>query len=95
MSAKRPLRRRAVGIVERGPKDKTIAVVSVRRVRHPKYGKYLRRTTRYHVHDEKHEARPGDRVEIMETRPLSKTKHWRLVRVLSRRAGAAQDETAS
>jgi len=88
-------RRTIVGIVERGPKDKTLAVVSVQRVRHPKYGKYLRRTSRYHVHDEKHEARPGDTVEIMETRPISKTKHWRLVRVLRRGAGVAQGEAAS
>ncbi len=86
MTDKRQPRRTATGVVHRGPKDKTISVKSVRLVRHPKYQRYVRRTTVYKVHDEKEEARPGDVVAIMETRPLSKTKHWRLARILTRRS---------
>ena len=86
MSEKRRQRRTTTGVVKREPKDKTIAVETIRLVQHPKYRRYVRRKTVYEVHDEKHEAMPGDVVEIMETRPLSKTKHWRLVRVVSRRS---------
>lgn len=85
MSEERRRRRTATGVVDRGPKDKTIVVQSVALVEHPKYHRYIRRVTLYRAHDEKGEARPGDVVEIMETRPISKTKHWRLVRVVSRR----------
>ena len=94
MSEHRRQRKRATGTVERGPKDKTIAVKSVRLARHPRYRKYVRRVTTYMAHDEKHEARPGDVVEIVETRPLSKTKHWRLVRVI-RRPGGKESEGQS
>jgi len=66
--------------------EKTITVELRRLVRHEKYGKYVYRTTRCHVHDEKNEAREGDTVEIMETRPLSKQKRWRLVRIVQRAA---------
>ena len=86
MSEKRKQRRTATGIVDRGSAPKTIVVKSVRLVRHPKYHRYVRRATLYRVHDEKAEARPGDTVEIMECRPVSKTKHWRLVRVITRHA---------
>ena len=86
MSEKRHQRRTATGVVHSGPKDKTISVKSVRLVRHLKYHRYVRRISTYKVHDEKEEARPGDVVEIMETRPISKTKHWRLVRVVTRHA---------
>ena len=86
MSEERRRRPTATGIVDRGPKFKTIVVRSVRLVEHPKYHRYVRRATLYRVHDEKAEARPGDTVQIMECRPISKTKHWRLARVISRRA---------
>ena len=64
---------------------KTIVVKTERLVKHERYGKYVRRYTTYHAHDENGEAREGDLVEIMATRPLSKTKRWRLARVLTRR----------
>ncbi len=70
------------GFVESAKCDKTINVVMERRVKHPKYGKYIRRRTKLHAHDEQNLAKPGDQVEIMECRPMSKTKHWRLVRVV-------------
>lgn len=66
---------------------KTIVVESERLERHRTYGKYVRRTTRYYVHDEGNEAREGDRVEIVATRPLSKLKRWRLTRVVERGLG--------
>ena len=62
--------------------NKTRRVEIPRLVKHQRYGKYIRRRTICHVHDETNESRMGDTVEIMETRPLSKTKHWRLVRVV-------------
>jgi small subunit ribosomal protein S17 len=86
MSEERRRRRIATGVVDRGPKNKTIVVRSVTLVRHQKYGRYVRHTTLYRVHDETEQARPGDMVEIMESRPISKTKHWRLVRVVGKRA---------
>jgi len=64
--------------------DKTIVVAVSRLVRHPLYPKVIRKTSKFKVHDELNEARIGDVVEIMETRPLSKTKHWRLVRIIKR-----------
>jgi len=94
MSNRQRQRRTAQGVVESGPKDKTISVKSVRLVRHPKYHRYVRRHTVYKVHDENGQANPGDVVEIMETRPLSKTKHWRLVRVISRRVEKGSEEQA-
>jgi small subunit ribosomal protein S17 len=71
-----------VGIVTSAARDKTIRVTITYLVRHSKYGKYLRRRTRLHVHDEKNECVAGDKVLVMETRPLSKTKNWRLVKIL-------------
>ncbi|HIE51762.1 MAG TPA: 30S ribosomal protein S17 [Armatimonadetes bacterium] len=65
--------------------DKTIVVAVERLVRHPLYQRTIRRTKKYHVHDEHNEARVGDRVRIMETRPLSKRKRWRLLEILERR----------
>ena len=94
MSEKRRQRRTATGVVEKGPKDKTISVKSVRLVKHPQYRKYVRRTSTYKVHDEKEQARPGDVVEIMEARPISKTKSWRLVRIISRRVVKGSEEEA-
>ncbi len=64
--------------------DKTATVVVERLVRHPVYGKYIRRSTKYHVHDENNDCRIGDVVAIEECRPIAKTKAWRLVRVVDR-----------
>ena len=72
------------GVVASDKMDKTITVDVERRFKHPKYGKFVKRTKRYAAHDAKGEARQGDRVEIAETRPLSKTKRWRLLRVIVR-----------
>ena len=63
--------------------DKTIVVKTERRVKHPRYGKYIRRYTTYYAHDELNEAKVGDKVELAFTRPLSKTKRWRLLRVVT------------
>lgn len=70
------------GFVESAKCDKTINVVMEYRVKHPMYGKYIRRRTKLHAHDEQNLAKPGDQVQIMECRPISKTKRWRLVRVV-------------
>jgi len=80
-------RKTVVGVVTSDKMQKTITVESERRVMHPRYRKYIRATTRYKVHDERREARVGDTVRIMETRPLSKTKCWRLVEVVGRARG--------
>lgn len=74
----------AVGVVHAAKMKKTVVVDIERFVRHPKLGKYMKRYTRCYVHDEKGEAREGDKVEIMETRPLSRLKRWRLLRVVER-----------
>jgi small subunit ribosomal protein S17 len=72
------------GVVASDKAHKTIKVVVDYQMRHPKYGKYLKRRTVLHAHDEKNEAREGDTVEIAECRPLSKTKHHRLLRIVQR-----------
>ena len=64
--------------------DKTITVAVERRVKHPIYGKFVKKTTRFHAHDEKNECTIGDVVRIMETRPLSKLKRWRLVEIVEK-----------
>jgi len=76
--------RTVVGIVASDKAHKTIKVVVNYQMRHDKYGKYLKRRTVLHAHDEKNEANEGDKVELAECRPLSKTKHHRLVRVVER-----------
>ena len=78
------------GVVVSDKREKTITVEVKRLVKHARYGKYIYRSTRFHAHDEKNEARMGDTVEIRETRPLSKQKRWRLVRVVSRSAIVAK-----
>ncbi len=83
-------RRVAIGIVTSDKMNKTRRVEIPRLVKHARYGKYIRRRTVCHVHDEKSESHQGDTVEIMETRPLSKTKHWRLVRVVAKAQEVAQ-----
>jgi small subunit ribosomal protein S17 len=76
--------RKLVGIVTRDKNDKTRRVEVARRVRHPKYGKFIKRRTVCFTHDEKNDSHLGDTVEIVESRPLSKTKRWSLVRVVTR-----------
>ena len=88
----RKARRTLVGVVIRDKMDKTRRVEIQRLVKHARYGKYIKRRTVCYVHDERNETRAGDTVEIMETRPLSKTKHWRLVRVVKRAPGGAAQE---
>ncbi|MEO1129553.1 MAG: 30S ribosomal protein S17 [Planctomycetota bacterium] len=75
-----------IGIVESDKRDKTRKVVVQFVSKHPKYGKYLRKRTTLHVHDEQNESRLGDRVEVAPCRPISKTKAWRLVRVVEQGA---------
>lgn len=85
---KRKWRRVRVGVVESDVRDKTIKVRIDRLNRHPKYGKYLKRRITLHAHDEKDEAKVGDVVEIMECRPISRTKSWRLIRIVRKASGA-------
>jgi len=87
-------RRIAVGVVTSDKMDKTRRVEIPRLVKHARYGKYIRRRTVCHVHDEANESKLGDTVEIMETRPLSKTKHWRLMRIVTR-AGVTPEVAAT
>jgi len=82
-------RRTEVGLVTSDKMDKTRRVELPRLVKHARYGKYIRRRTVCHVHDAANESHAGDLVEIMESRPLSKTKHWRLVRVVTKAPQAA------
>ena len=80
----RSLLRTIEGVVASDKGDKTIKVVVNYQTKHPKYGKFLKRRTVLHAHDEKNEAREGDLVEIAESRPLSKTKHHRLIRIVQK-----------
>ncbi len=80
----RNLRKTKTGVVSSNKMDKTIVVKVERKVKHPLYGKFLKKTTSFHAHDEKNECSIGDTVRIMESRPLSKTKRWRLVEVLEK-----------
>lgn len=82
-------RRAEIGVVTSDKMNKTRRVEIPRLVKHARYGKYIRRRTICHVHDEQNESRLGDTVEIMESRPLSKLKHWRLVRVVRKAPAAA------
>jgi small subunit ribosomal protein S17 len=82
--AVRGKRRVVVGVVTSDKMNKTRRVEIPRLVKHARYGKYIRRRTICHVHDEQNDSHVGDTVEIMETRPLSKSKHWRLVRVVTK-----------
>ena len=80
----RKLRKTKTGTVSSDKMNKTITVAVERKVKHPIYGKFVKKTTKFHAHDENNEAKPGDVVKIMETRPLSKTKRWRLVEVIEK-----------
>jgi len=84
MENTRALRRTIVGVVTSNKMDKSITVSVERKIMHQKYGKYLKKTKKYHAHDEANDANTGDVVRIMETRPLSKLKRWRLVDIVER-----------
>jgi small subunit ribosomal protein S17 len=77
-------RKRVIGVVVSDKMQKTRVVAVTEMYKHPKYGKYLKRTQKLHTHDEKNESKQGDKVLIVETRPLSRTKRWRLMQVLER-----------
>ncbi|HEX2026891.1 MAG TPA: 30S ribosomal protein S17 [Nitriliruptorales bacterium] len=83
-TAERGRRKERIGIVVKDAADKTVVVAVDRRTTHPLYSKTLQRTRKYHVHDEHNDAGIGDRVRIVETRPLSKTKRWRLAEIVER-----------
>lgn len=80
----RNLRKTRVGVVASNKMDKTISVTVQRRLQHPIYGKFVKKSRKFVAHDEKNECNIGDKVRIMETRPLSKRKRWRLVEVIER-----------
>lgn len=80
----RNIRKERVGVVVSNKMEKSIVVAVKRKVKHPIYGKYINKTTRLAVHDNENTCNVGDRVKIMETRPLSKTKSWRLVEIIER-----------
>ena len=84
MTESRKRRKTRIGIVASDKMDKTITVAVERKVKHPIYGKYVKKTTKFHAHDEQSTAGIGDTVRIMETRPLSKTKRWRLVEIIEK-----------
>ena len=80
----RRLRKERVGVVSSNKMDKTITVAVKWKEKHPIYGKFVNKTKKYHAHDENNECNIGDTVRIMETRPLSRTKRWRLVNIIER-----------
>jgi small subunit ribosomal protein S17 len=81
---KRNLRKERVGVVTSDKMQKSIVVSVERKVKHPKYGKFVKKTTKFVAHDENNDCNIGDTVKIMETRPLSKSKNWRLVEIIER-----------
>ncbi len=81
---KRNLRKERIGVVSSNKMEKSIVVNEVKRVKHPMYGKFVKKTKKYVAHDENNDCNIGDTVRIMETRPLSKSKRWRLVEILER-----------
>ncbi len=80
----RNLRKERIGVVVSNKMDKSIVVAVKRKVKHPIYGKFVNKTTKFSAHDETNTCTEGDTVRIMETRPLSKTKRWRLVEIIER-----------
>jgi small subunit ribosomal protein S17 len=80
----RKRRKTRIGVVSSSKMTKTITVAVERKVKHPIYGKFVKKTTKFHAHDEENTAGIGDTVRIMETRPLSKTKRWRLVEIIEK-----------
>ena len=87
-SESRNVRKQRVGVVVSDAMDKTVVVSAERRITHPIYGKIMRRSKKYYVHDEKNEAKKGDKVVIAETRPMSKSKRWRLVEITAKAGGS-------
>ncbi|QAA81564.1 30S ribosomal protein S17 [Aequorivita sp. H23M31] len=81
---KRNLRKERIGVVTSNKMDKSIVVSEVKKIKHPMYGKFVTKTKKYVAHDETNNCNEGDKVRIMETRPLSKTKCWRLVEIIER-----------
>lgn len=81
---KRNLRKERTGVVVSSKMDKSIVISVERKVKHPKYGKFVKKTSKFVAHDENNDCNPGDTVKIMETRPLSKSKNWRLVEIVER-----------
>ena len=84
MTAERNLRKTRVGIVVSDKMNKTVVIAIEDNVKHPVYGKSIKRTLKVHAHDENNACGIGDKVEIMETRPLSKTKRWRVVEIIEK-----------
>ena len=84
MMEKRSLRKERIGVVTSNKMQKSIVVSEVKKVKHPMYGKFVLKTKKYVAHDEQNDCNIGDTVKIMETRPLSKSKCWRLVEILER-----------
>ena len=80
----RNLRKERIGVVVSNKMDKSVVILVERKVKHPKYGKFVKKSTKFMAHDEKNEANMGDTVRIMETRPLSKNKCWRLVEIVEK-----------
>ena len=80
----RNLRKERIGVVTSNKMDKSIVVSIARRVKHDLYGKFLNKTSKFIAHDDKNECNEGDTVKIMETRPMSKSKNWRLVEIIER-----------
>ena len=81
---KRNLRKERIGVVTSNKMEKSIVVSEVKKVKHPMYGKFVLKTKKYVAHDEENDCNEGDTVKIMETRPLSKSKCWRLVEIIER-----------
>jgi small subunit ribosomal protein S17 len=81
---KRNLRKERIGVVTSDKMQKSIVVAVERKVKHPKYGKFVKKTTKFVAHDENNDCHIGDTVKIMETRPMSKNKNWRLVEIIER-----------
>lgn len=77
-------RKTRTGVVTSNKMEKTITVTVVRKLKHPKYGKFVKKSKKFHAHDEENTAQIGDLVKIMETRPLSKSKRWRLVEIIEK-----------
>ena len=80
----RNLRKERIGVVTSNKMQKSIVVSEVKKVKHPMYGKFVLKTKKYVAHDEKNDCNIGDRVKIMETRPISRSKCWRLVEIIER-----------
>ncbi|MCD4698565.1 MAG: 30S ribosomal protein S17 [Bacteroidales bacterium] len=80
----RKIRKERIGLVVSNKMDKSIVVMVERKVKHPMYGKFVKKTSKFMAHDEKNDSNEGDTVKIMETRPLSKNKCWRLVEIVER-----------